>query len=283
MKKNKICILGYDGLEYSLVKKFNLKNLKQLEYGKTDISEFSIASTPLLWASFLTGKKIDIVSRRFIFEKKIIGNIILLFKKNMSEEIWESLKVLSPIIRKTREIIKGDINKKIKDAWKLNKQTKTIFDFFKKSKAINVPTYNTDGYKERGLVVEFVLGNPIESIKKIEQDFQKTRKELLKNLNKYELIMAWFQISDLWGHKYRGDLSKMYEVYKKLDNLTKEVKKRFNGWILIISDHGMKKIGKYGDHTDIKYGYYSSNIKLGLKNPKITEFYKLIIKKSCTE
>jgi len=33
----KVMILAFDGLEYELVEKFNLKNLKQIEYGKVRI------------------------------------------------------------------------------------------------------------------------------------------------------------------------------------------------------------------------------------------------------
>jgi hypothetical protein len=65
----------------------------------------------------------------------------------------------------------------------------------------------------------------------------------------------------------------MREVYMELDEIAKKVQK-INDWILIISDHGMKAIGRYGDHT--KCGFYSSNKKLNLKNPKITGFFYVI-------
>ncbi len=51
-----IVILGIDGLEYEYVKKFNVKNLMQESFGKTNISEFSEPRTMVLWSSFLTGK-----------------------------------------------------------------------------------------------------------------------------------------------------------------------------------------------------------------------------------
>jgi len=53
------------------------------------------------------------------------------------------------------------------------------------------------------------------------------------------------------------------DIIKKLEN---------DDIILIVSDHGQKK----GLHTD--YGFYSSNIKLYLENPKISDFKDIIEK-----
>ena len=65
----------------------------------------------------------------------------------------------------------------------------------------------------------------------------------------------------------------MKKVYEELENLAGELKNS-EQFTLIISDHGMKTIGRYGDHT--MNGYYSTNRKLNLKLPKITDFHKLI-------
>ena len=42
---------------------------------------------------------------------------------------------------------------------------------------------------------------------------------------------------------------------------------------IILSDHGMKEIGYFGDHSD--YGFWSTNFK-DLGTPKITYFSKLM-------
>ena len=52
-------ILALDALDKNMVEKFNCKNLMQLEYGETDISEFKLERTVVLWASFLTGKNME--------------------------------------------------------------------------------------------------------------------------------------------------------------------------------------------------------------------------------
>ena len=52
------------------------------------------------------------------------------------------------------------------------------------------------------------------------------------------------------------------------DALANKLKKTLEDdvFFLIISDHGMKPLGRFGDHS--AYGFWSSNIKLGLKTLK---------------
>ncbi len=52
-------ILAFDALDENMVEKFKCKNLMQVEYGKTDISDFKLERTIVLWASFLTGKNME--------------------------------------------------------------------------------------------------------------------------------------------------------------------------------------------------------------------------------
>ena len=52
-------ILALDALEIKLVERYNCKNLMQLEHGQTDISQFKLPRTVVLWASFLTGKNME--------------------------------------------------------------------------------------------------------------------------------------------------------------------------------------------------------------------------------
>ena len=51
-----VIVLGIDGLDYYLVKKFNLKNLLQTNYGKIHLKEFSQIITHPIWASIISGK-----------------------------------------------------------------------------------------------------------------------------------------------------------------------------------------------------------------------------------
>ena len=52
-------ILALDALDKNMVERFKCKSLMQLEYGESDISEFKLERTVVLWASFLTGKNME--------------------------------------------------------------------------------------------------------------------------------------------------------------------------------------------------------------------------------
>ncbi|KXA93203.1 hypothetical protein AKJ65_06535, partial [candidate division MSBL1 archaeon SCGC-AAA259E19] len=58
-------VFAVDALEYELVEDFDCANMKQADYGKTDISEFTEPRTMVLWSSFMTGenKEDEILAR----------------------------------------------------------------------------------------------------------------------------------------------------------------------------------------------------------------------------
>lgn len=66
-----IVILGFDALDLSLVKKFDCKELMQLEFGQTDVSNFNFQKTVVLWASFLTGKNMENVVKGDLWSFKL--------------------------------------------------------------------------------------------------------------------------------------------------------------------------------------------------------------------
>jgi hypothetical protein len=224
-------ILGLDALDKDMVERFKCKNLMQLEYGETDISEFKLERTVVLWASFLTGK-------------------------NMEKEI------------------------SVKDQWNFKlKKSETFFNHFDSFKAIDVPAFSHKEKiheKERKLMKGYFEDkNSIEDYDDVVWQIHKeNKKEFLNSLGKVEVIMGYFNLADSIGHISFGNHKKMKIVYEELDSITKEIRDS-DDFILIISDHGMKAVGMFGDHT--RYGFYSCNQRLNLKKPKITEFIKLII------
>jgi predicted AlkP superfamily pyrophosphatase or phosphodiesterase len=103
---------------------------------------------------------------------------------------------------------------------------------------------------------------------------EENKKEFFASMGQYDFLMGYFNLADSIGHLSFGADEKMKRVYEELEGLAKEVKNSSGDFILIISDHGMKAIGKFGDHSD--NGFFSVNKKLGLVLPKITDFYNLI-------
>lgn len=232
-----IIILGYDGLEYEYVKKFNCQNLMQKNFGKTDLSEFSEPRTIVLWSSFLTGKN---------QEKRILSGDLWSFKLKTKETFFNNFKNFK--VLDTPGYNYNEMHKKERDA---------LAAFFKKTRAI-------DDYDK----IAF------ENHRKTKEKFF----EILNSGNRHDIIMAYFSVADVVGHLSFGIEEKMKIIYNELDDITKKVSEKFNdATILIVSDHGMKKIGRFGDHSN--YAFWSLNIDKNLGNPKITDFYNSIIDK----
>ena len=167
----------------------------------------------------------------------------------------------------------------VKTQWEFTlSPEQTFLKFFKTYKAIDVPAFS---YKQQNHAEERkLLKAYFEDKATIEEydaviwkNHEENKKEFFKALNKFDLLIGYFDLADSIGHLSFGIPEKMAEVYRELDELAKEVKTS-NDFILIISDHGMEAVGRYGDHT--RNGFYSANHKIGLSLPKITSFYELI-------
>jgi len=235
-----IIILAIDALEYELVEKFNCQNLKQKFYGKTDISEFTQPRTIVLWSSFMTGKNKE-------------KEILLKGKK----EMWNT---------------KFDI----KD---------TFFSEFKNPAIFDLPgfNYNKEVHdKSRKLLKKFFEAKSEEEKEKIRKEYnkdafdhhKKIKERFLKAIDKnHDLILGYFSVVDVIGHLNFGNNMLMRMLYKEMDDIAKKCAEK-NCPLLILSDHGMKAIGKFGDHSD--YGFWSLNLNKNLKTPKITDFYRII-------
>jgi len=236
-------ILGLDALDINMVEKFDCKNLMQTEYGKTDIGGFALERTVVLWASFLTGQNMESVI-------PVKGQ-------------WE--------FRLTKE--------------------QTFFKFFDIVETIDVPAFSLklDNHKEEHKLLAgfFKDKNTIEEFDEVvwknhednKRDFFTALKKVCTSddSNNSKIVMGYFDLADAIGHLSFGIEEKMKEVYEELDRMAQRVKEfaeKNDALILIISDHGMKAVGRYGDHT--KNGFYSFNKEMNVATPKITDFFKLI-------
>jgi predicted AlkP superfamily pyrophosphatase or phosphodiesterase len=153
----------------------------------------------------------------------------------------------------------------------------TFLKFFKKYKAIDVPalSHKSSHIQERKLLKGYfeeksTIDEYDNLVWKIHEE---NKKEFLNSVGKFDLLLGYFNIADSIGHLSFGITEKMNKIYKELDKLAQTLKDS-NESVLIISDHGMKAVGRYGDHNP--NGFYSYNSKLELNLPKITKFYDLI-------
>lgn len=220
-----------DALDLGMVKRFGCKNLMQLEHGQTDISEFKLARTVVLWASFLSGR-------------------------NMEERI------------------------PVKTQWEFRlSPEETFFRFFGSYMAVDVPAFSfkdeNHAEERRLLKAYFDDEAEVEDYDAVVwRNHEENRRDFFKSLGRFDLVMGYFDLADAIGHLSFGIPRKMEAVYEELERLAGEVRSSTDDLILVISDHGMKAVGRYGDHT--RNGFYSANWRLGLSLPRITDFHDLI-------
>jgi hypothetical protein len=234
-----ITVFAIDALEIKKVEEYDSQNLKQKFYGKTDISEFSEPRTMVLWSSFMTGQ-------------------------NKEEEI----------------LVKGD-----KEMWNTKWPIEeTFFSQFNNPKIIDLPgyNYNTDQHhKQRELLKHFfeVSGetekNEVRSkYNKLAFDHHKNiKQDYLSSLDEdHDFLLGYFGLADLVGHLSFGNNTMMKMIYEDLNEIAKVAADKSDK-LIVLSDHGMKEQGMFGDHSS--YGFWSTNFD-DLNTPKITDFSKII-------
>lgn len=167
----------------------------------------------------------------------------------------------------------------LKTQWEYKvKPQETFLKFFKTYKTIDVPAFS---YKQQNHAEERkLLKGYFEDKATIEEcdavvwrNHEENKNEFFDCLGRFDLIMGYFDLADFIGHLSFGITEKMAKVYHELDKLAEKVKDA-DDFVLVISDHGMKAVGRFGDHS--RNGFYSLNRELGLQLPRVTSFYDSI-------
>jgi len=168
----------------------------------------------------------------------------------------------------------------VKTQWEFKlKPEETFFPFFKTYEAIDVPAFSlkeNNHAEERKLLKEYFDEEAtVEEYDAVAwKNHGENKKDFLDSLGHFDMVMGYFDLADAIGHLSFGIPEKMKKVYLELESITREVKSSSDDFTLIISDHGMKPVGKYGDHN--RNGFYSTNRRLALNLPRITDFYNII-------
>ncbi len=236
-----IAVYAIDALEFNRVEKYDTKNLKQEHYGKTDISEFSQPRTMVLWSSFMTGEN---------KEKEILAK--------GDKEMWNTRIPLE----------------------------KTFFSQFDSPKILDLPGYNYDlgvHEKSRKLLKSFFDAKSDAEKERIRKEYNKDAFEHHKTVRKRflgalgedrDFVLGYFSVADVVGHLNFGNDLMMKMIYRELDELAAKVRETADR-VLVLSDHGMKAIGRFGDHSG--YGFWSTNWDAGLDSPRITDMKDSIL------
>jgi len=283
---NRIIILGLDALEYNIVERLDLKYLKQKEYGKTKVpitEGWKEPATVIVWPCFITGcqpkemgytspilfkqpfqfflDKIYFPIRNYMFETKYVEDV---GEKKLSQDV---LNIFKDTTRKSK-IARHPEKKDIK--------APTLFDNDFKNSHNYIPVYDMKMDTLARWDIFNVMENPelkIDFVNKYRKEIKDKKSELFNLLEEdYKLIMMYWYCLDAIQHALFKDRLTIDEFYMRFNSLVKEIQDAISkdDMILIISDHGQEK----GIHTT--YGFYSSNQKLGLENPNICDFKKII-------
>lgn len=271
----RICIVGFDSLDYELLEKYNLTYIKQKEYGKIDLTQFMgynrLLSTPTIWTSFITGLSPD--------QHKVVGwtweNPILDKLKTLSVKFGLGKMIVSSKHLRwlPRKIIKNKYVPSVKG------KMPTIFDYARHPVDIDVPCYSQDAYEEERVALTYGLGNPIverQVAEKAWKEFRGKKERVLEALNNnWDLFMVHFYLPDIIQHLFWYREDEIERLYREMDITAHDIENRVreNGLILFVSDHGAER----GLHN--RNAFYSCNQRVGLHNPKITDFANMIRQK----
>lgn len=270
-----IFIFGIDALDYDLVEKWDLKNLKQLEYNKIIVPINEKIGLPLsaeVWASFLTGKYISINLKSSSYIKTMILNVLYMFNIDLLDGFGKKIKnVLKKLGFSSPARFKG-----------LNQ--KTFLDF-KNSKEINAIYYSFD-HSTINTLFQYNNGKITfkQLIEKIDLIYENRKIQILNELDNAEnvdVIFAYMHAIDILQHLLYNHVAEIKKYYIDIDNYVSLLKniintKFKNSNFIIVSDHGFDL--ELGNHS--KYGYYSSNLNLIPKPSEITDFYNIVMREN---
>ena len=235
-----VMIIGVDGAEYTLIDKLpELMNFRQEEYGFHSIPHLS---TSILWRSFLTGKEPEDFSLP-LWKRGVNKVLRRFFGRNLFSVKWKS---------------------------------KTMLELAEPSLGLEIPTYTEGKVCANRVVLDMKKYSPTELERIVLKEFWDCVRKLKERISKrsYRLIVVHFGVLDLYQHFWDAYEDKILNAYFMIDDVISEVKRIFEGMVLVVSDHGLIN----GIHTP--YGFYSVSEKIGLKEKipdlSFTDYYQVV-------
>lgn len=266
-----IFILGIDSLDYELVEKWKLKNLKQLEYGEINVpisEKLGIPSSPEVWGSFLAGRHVYINFQTISSMNPIltmINKLNINLYKGFGRKIMRFVKTLGIRTPHRFGCLKDE----------------TFLDITN-SKEINVPFYSFDNatFDIASLfgVNKLSLNRTVEEIIFVYENRKKQILSEIEKINNSEIVFAFIHTIDMLQHLLYNHISEIKKNYIDLDNYVSILKRKLennyeNVIFIFVSDHGFD----FQKGTHSMKGFYSSNVNLIPKPENITDFYGIIL------
>lgn len=268
MKKyEKMLVVGFDGLDYEKIQKYNCQNVMLETFGKLDLEGMEL-KTPKLWASMITGEKPEehgikeMLSFKSEKARKMDSKLLKIFNFfNMS----------GLHIRKTLGYYLYDDSMTPPD--KRFMEADSIFEKVADSKAFDVPGYSEYPYIAGKMNVgPLTRKHPPASLKRVKRDIDAEhlyrKKQLLENIGKHTLLMQHFHYSDWHQHIYLSD-EKDEELYEEMNELAGKILEKVGDDTLVVfcSDHGLEG----GGHRDQAFYAVNDNLEDEVKITNLLE------------
>ncbi len=282
---NRVLILGIDAVEYDLVERWSLDNLKQEEYGRSrlpiepeDGYLYGDPVTPIMWTSFIAGRppkdhgvdtvKIYPLNSLYRWYLRHVGRQAggdhftpVEEHKSTKRKMLDAVSDAIASLHLSREPGRKDI------------QSDTLFDD-SWANHLHIPVYDDNAfpsYKKKIVkAIEEKAYRPIFEMA-CKEEFQQRSNEVMEWLdrrNDWRLLMQYFYVLDGVQHAFFYSDKKIARFYLMFDEFVGNLRRRLDDdtLLLIVSDHGQNR----GVHTD--HGFFSVNRQLGLDQPRFVDF-----------
>ena len=164
--------------------------------------------------------------------------------------------------------------------WGYKAKEEDTFFSGREYEAVDVPGFNSDldqhGRERQAMKDYFGKKMTVEEYDEVAfSHYRQTKRQYLEALEGgYDLVMGYFGVGDVVGHVSFGVEAKRKLIYRDFDDLAKKTAEKADK-MLIISDHGMVAVGRFGDHS--RNGFWSLNYQTDIENPRITDFKDVIM------
>lgn len=293
----KVIVLGLDGLEVRLVKRWQLRGLMQREWGIHDTYPVCRGGepiyTPIIWSAFLLGRNPStsgFTFKRLLMERMKVGYGLLYPLYRIRVALFSNRKLglrkymmklglfnLNRIKREMRNIER--LPNELKEETLVAEAERLGYRVWIKE----FPSYNDEKVAElRAFLGEYFYADFRERLKLLEEIYLfsiELLKEAVEMINENDLILYYSPLIDYANHMlYRPKKPKpmlyLSIFYRRINRLFESISHKLKDTaILIVSDHGYDP----SKHDHSRYGFWSSNVNLKTKPKYITDFKSIIL------
>lgn len=268
----RMLVVGFDGLDYKKIRKYDCENLMLQSFGKLDLEGLPL-KTPLLWATMISG---EMPEKHGVKEMlKFRGEKAQKYDRYL-ERFFGALGYSGIKFRKA--IINKLFGSSMVPPTKENMKVDSIFEKVADSKPLDIPGYSHYPYIAGKMNVNALYRKyppaPRERVVRdvnAEHLYRKT--QLFENIGEHQLVMQHFHYPDWMQHIYSKN-EKDEELYNEMNELAGEILDKVDDDTLVVfcSDHGLID----GGHRD--QAFYAMNTDI--EEPvKITELLSRALEK----